>query len=93
MHYPNNFGETWLTRGWRKFLHLLSTCSDQAVTIQPEEEESSLEAREEGTMSLEECHRQIQLLVQTQAKQIDTLTRMEVMLQKLMENQGLNDNN
>ena len=93
MHYPNNFGETWLTQVWRKFLHLLSACSDQAVTIQPEEEESSLESREEGTVTLEECHHQIQLLAQTQAKQIDTLTRMEVMLQKLMENQRLNDDN
>ena len=93
VHYPNNFGETWLTQVWRKFLHLLSACSDQAITIQPDEEESSLESREEGTVTLEECHRQIQLLAQTQAKQIDTLTRMEVMLQKLMKNQHLNDDN
>jgi ankyrin repeat protein len=93
MHYPNNFGETWLTRGWRKFLHLLSACSDQAVSIQPEKEEASPEAREGESVSLEECQRQIKLLAQTQAKQTDTLTRMEVILQKLMENQGLNNDN
>ena len=90
MHYPNDFGETWLEQSWRKFLHLLSACSDQAVSIE-QQEEASLEAREEEVVSLEECQCQIKLLAQTQAKQTDTLARMEVMLQKLMENQGLKD--
>ena len=90
MHYPNDLGETWLEQSWRKFLHLLSACSDQAVSIE-QQEEASLEAKEGEVISLEQCQCQIKLLAQTQAKQTDTLARMEVMLQKLMENRGLKD--
>ena len=91
-HYPNNFGGSWLQRAWKKFIHLLSACSDQAIVI--EQEEVGLEAREgeEVSMSLEEIQLQVKQLAQTQAKQTNTLARMEMMLQKLMEKQGLKCN-
>ena len=92
MHYPNNFGETWLKRNWRKFLHILSACSDQAVRVESADqgEASSESGEQKELVSLEDCQNQIKLLTQTQAKQTEALARVEMMLQKLMENQGLN---
>ena len=92
MYYPNNFSGSWLKRTWKKILHFLSMCSDQAIVI--EQEEVGLEAREgeKESMNLEEIQYQVKQLARTQAKQTDTLARMEVMLQKLMENQGLKCN-
>ena len=87
MHYPNRFGESWLERNWKK---LVNTCTSQEISIE-QQEVAYLETREEEdtSMNLEELKCQVNQLVQTQTKQTDTLARVEVMLQQLMESQGL----
>ena len=84
-YYPNHLGRSLLEQIWKRCLQLLSACSDQALVV---EQEVGLEVREES-MSLEELQRQVEKLSQTQAKQIEALARMELMLQKLMDHEGL----
>ena len=91
MHYPNRFGGSWLKKTWNGFV---SVCTGQAISIKQQEvayRNEYLEAREkeEASMNLEELKHHVNQLAQTQTKQTDTLARMELMLQQLMESQGL----
>ena len=91
MHYPNRFGGSWLKQTWKKFEHyLLGMHSDQLINTEQMARVACrneyLDAREEETsMSLEELKTQVKQMAQMQAKQTDTLARVEVILQKLMD--------
>ena len=83
-YYPNNLGGSLFERTWRQFVHLLSARSDQALIVK-QEVGVKVRKEEEGSVNLEELQCQVEKLTQTQAKQTDTLARMELMLQKLMD--------
>ena len=87
-YYPNNLGGSLFERTWRQFVHLLSARSDQALIVK-QEVGVKVRKEEEGSVNLEELQCQVEKLTQTQAKQTDTLARMELMLQKLMDREGL----
>ena len=83
-YYPNNLGGSLFERTWRQFVHLLSARSDQVLIVK-QEVGVKVRKEEEGSVNLEELQCQVEKLIQTQAKQTDTLARMELMLQKLMD--------
>ena len=84
--YPNHIGGSWLAQITKRIEHyLLSTGSDPTTRIQQQAEEACPEVREEQVVSIEH----VKQLTQMQAKHADALARIEVMLQKLTENQGL----
>ena len=89
-YYPNNLGGSLFERTWRQFVHLLSARSDQTLIVK-QEVGVKVRKEEEGSVNLdpEELQCQVEKLTQTQAKQTDTLARMELMLQKLMDREGL----
>ena len=84
-HYPNHMGGSWLEQIRKKFM---SVCCDPGFSIE-QQEGACPEVREEEVVSIDRLQCSIKQLTQTQTKQTDALARMEVMLQKLMENQGL----
>ena len=95
VHYPNHAGGSHI---WEKikYYFLAAVCNgpDISVEQQLEEEGASLETREEQEEeSIERFRCQIKQLTYTQAKQTEALARVEVMLQKIMENQGLEYDN
>ena len=89
MHYPNHINGSWLKKMMRKLEDsLLNTGSYEAISINWKEQEEVVcpDDREEEAVSIEKLQHHIKQLTQTQA-------RMEAMLQKLMENQGLECDN
>ena len=66
-------------------MRVLYACADQLILVNYEEQ--AMSARE--SMNLEDLQQQVKQLAQTQAKQSDALARVELMLQKLMDHQGL----
>ena len=51
--------------------------------------EETAQEEEEEVLTLQDMKHQVDQLTQTQAKQAETMTRMELMLQKLIDHQGL----
>ncbi len=86
VYYPNHVGGSWLKRMMRKIEdYILKTDIDAATSIEQlhVEKQACPEAREEDmAVSIEKLQSYVKQLSQTQ-------DRMEMMLQKLMENQGL----
>jgi transient receptor potential cation channel subfamily A protein 1 len=86
VYYPNHAGGSWLKQMMRKIEdYILKTDIDAATSIEQlhVEEQACPEAREEDmAVSIEKLQSYVKQLSQTQ-------DRMEMMLQKLMENQGL----
>ena len=82
VHYPNRVGGSWFKQVMKRTGdYMLFIDTNVAISI-GELEEDCPEAREEEGENIEKLQRHIKQLSQTQ-------DRMEAMLQKLMENQGL----
>ena len=83
VHYPNRVGGSWFKKVMKKIGdYVLFIDAEVAISIGQLEEEACPEAREEEGTSIEKLQSHIKQLTQTQ-------DRMEMMLHKLMENQGL----
>ena len=87
--YPNATGRSLTERICRRFMRLVNGYSSPAVIIKASEEGQQITDEDDQTLTIQELQHQVDELVKTQAKHTEALTRMETMLQKLMEHQGL----
>ena len=98
MHYPNRTGGSQFEHIWEKikYYFLAAVCNGPGISVeqQLEEEEACPEVREEQEReNIEKLQCHVKQLTYTQAKQTEALARVEAMLQKMMENQGLECDN
>ena len=98
IHYPNHVDGLQFEHIWKKikYYFLAAVCNGPSIDSEEQlkEEGASPEAREEQEEErIEKLQCQVKQLTYTQAKQTEALARVEVMLQKMMENQGLECDN